>query len=86
MGEERKDLDRDDAVNPKHYASHGKMAPIHIITHYDLGFETGNSVKYVLRSGDKPGESEIRDLKKARWYLDRKIHLLDPDNEPDPAE
>lgn len=74
----------DDPVNPKHYAQFGEMSSINIIARYGLGFELGNVIKYVLRAGLKG--SEIEDLKKARWYLNRRIHLLDPENEADPAK
>lgn len=33
--------------------------------------------KYIARNGKKPGEDELDDLKKARWYLNRKIALLE---------
>lgn len=35
-----------------------------------LPFDLGNAVKYVFRAGHKEGESEIKDLKKARDYMD----------------
>lgn len=77
---------RDDAVNPKHYAQFGEMSSINIITRYGLGFEIGNAIKYLLRAGIKDPAKEIEDLKKARWYINRQIHLLDPKNEADPAK
>lgn len=74
-----------DRINPQHYADYGQYAPIYVITEWGLGFELGQTLKYIQRSGKKPGEDQVIDLKKARWYLDRKIHLIDPENEPDPA-
>jgi hypothetical protein len=35
-----------------------------------------NVVKYVARAGKKNKEKEIEDLKKALWYLNRKIENL----------
>ena len=35
-----------------------------------------NVVKYVARAGKKDKAKEIEDLKKALWYLDRKIQNL----------
>lgn len=55
----------DDPVNPSHYASH-KVAPIDLIESYDLGFNLGNSVKYIARHKEKNGRE---DLLKALWYL-----------------
>lgn len=36
-----------------------------------------NVVKYVARAGKKDVNKEIEDLKKARFYLDRKIQNLE---------
>lgn len=36
-----------------------------------------NVVKYVARAGKKNKEKEIEDLKKALWYLNRKIENLE---------
>ena len=36
-----------------------------------------NVVKYVARAGKKHKEKEIEDLKKALWYLNRKIENLE---------
>lgn len=33
------------------------------------GFCKGSALKYLVRAGDKPGESEDRDLGKAEWYI-----------------
>lgn len=38
------------------------------------GFFIGNVIKYVLRYRHKNG---VEDLRKARWYLDRAIVLID---------
>ena len=54
---------------------------IDITRHMD--FDLGNVVKYVLRPGLKSEEGmsnkekAIEDLKKARWYLDDKIKILE---------
>ena len=36
-----------------------------------------NVVKYVGRNGKKAGEPSLKDLKKARWYLNRRIDQLE---------
>jgi hypothetical protein len=36
-----------------------------------------NVVKYVARAGKKISDKELQDLKKALWYLDRKIKNLE---------
>jgi hypothetical protein len=53
-----------------------------IIEDFRLDFHRGTVVKYLLRAGSKPGESERQDLEKARWYLDRKIAALSNSTEP----
>jgi hypothetical protein len=68
-----------DAVNhPAHY-THGQIEPIEVIEDWDLGFCEGNAVKYIARARHK-GE-ELTDLKKARWYLDRRIEQLEGEEE-----
>lgn len=36
-----------------------------------------NAVKYLSRAGKKDPTKELEDLKKARWYLDRRIEELE---------
>lgn len=63
---------------PAHYG--GKDNPyeaIKVIRAWGLGFNLGNLVKYVARAGKKPGESMLKDLKKARWYLDDEIKHME---------
>lgn len=66
-----------DAVNhPPHYG--GEDDPyeaIKVIEAWGLGFHLGNAVKYISRAGKKGDEFE--DLKKSRWYIDRRIQLLE---------
>jgi hypothetical protein len=57
-------------TNPDHYKI-GSAKVIEITEH--LGFLEGNVVKYVCRAGNKPGESRMDDLSKAKWYLERAI-------------
>ena len=74
-----------DPVNPRHYADLGRYAAIYVIEKWELGFNLGQVLKYIQRAGNKPGESELTDLEKAAWYLQRKLHELDPDKHADPA-
>ncbi len=58
--------------HPKHYG--GKDNPyeaIKVIEAWGLGFNLGNTVKYISRA-EKKG-LPVEDLKKAAWYLDREI-------------
>lgn len=72
---EIQNLPTDDKVNhPKHY-TFGSIEVIDAIEAWNLGFHLGNVVKYIARSEHKG--SQLEDLKKARWYLDRKISKLE---------
>ena len=67
-------VDHDPVKKPKHYNA-GKIEVIDFIEDQKLGYHLGNVIKYVTRAPHK-GE-EIQDLKKAAWYLQRKIWLLE---------
>jgi len=56
--------------HPGHY-NHGKFECIDIIEDLNLNFNLGSVLKYLWRCGFK--DSEITELEKARWYLDREI-------------
>jgi len=64
-----------DPVNhPSHYCDGG----IEVIDYIDakgFNYHLGNVIKYVSRAGKKG--STVEDLKKARWYLDREIKILE---------
>lgn len=77
-----------DAVNhPPHYNWLKKeigIEVIDIVRHMD--FDLGNAIKYILRAGRKPlsdnksnedyNKAAIQDLKKAIWYIEDKIAML----------
>ena len=64
-----------DPVNhPAHYTT-GKIEVIDALEDWKLDFHEGNVVKYIARAKHKG--RELEDLKKARWYLDRKIQKLE---------
>lgn len=64
-----------EAVNhPSHYGgADNPYEAIKVIEAWDLSFCLGNTVKYIARAGKKSAETELQDLEKARWYLDREI-------------
>jgi len=62
-----------DPVNhPKHYVSHPSGVECIQITEH-MGFNLGNAMKYLWRAGLKDGEDELKDLKKAIWYINREL-------------
>lgn len=60
-----------DLVNhPAHYEEQSiRLEPIDFCER--LPFCEGNALKYCFRAGHKEGSSELLDLKKAQWYLNR---------------
>lgn len=66
-----------DPVNrPAHYTD-GKIEVIDFIEDKKLGFSLGNAVKYIARAGKKDPNKEVEDLKKAKWYIERRISQLE---------
>ena len=58
--------------HPDHYGGKDNTyEAIKVIEAWELGFNLGNTVKYIRRAGKK--ENLLEDLKKAAWYLDREI-------------
>lgn len=61
--------------HPAHYRKDTDHETIDVIESWELGFNLGNVVKYISRSGIKDPNKHIEDLEKARWYLDREISV-----------
>lgn len=77
--------EKEDKINhPSHYTWLKTLVGIEvidIIRHMD--FDLGNAIKYILRAGHKSEEGYtdtakmIEDLKKAVWYINDKIKMLE---------
>lgn len=67
--------EENDPISPKHY-NRLDPEPIEVIEAWNLGFHLSNVIKYIARAGEKDPSKEIEDLKKAAWYLDRRIKNL----------
>lgn len=63
---------------PSHYQ--GTIQPIDLINAQNLNFNLGNVVKYVSRAGKKQGESNLKDLEKAKDYINYEIKRLNKEN------
>ena len=59
-------------IRPDYYKSNG-VETIDVIEAFDLNFNLGNVIKYILRAGKKQGEENEKDLNKACFYLNREI-------------
>lgn len=71
----------DGVVNqPSHYVD-GNIEVIDFIEDKKLGFCLGNAIKYISRAGKKDPNKEVEDLKKANWYINRRIKELEAVND-----
>ena len=61
--------------HPKHYNDHPTgIECITIIEHFT--FNVGNVMKYLWRAATKDDISQLEDLKKAAWYVQREIERI----------
>lgn len=63
----------DQKMNASHYCDHPSGVECAEIAE-GLPYGRGNALKYIWRAGKK--ESRLKDLKKARWYLENEIDRL----------
>jgi len=72
-------LNKEMVNHPDHYqfGKENTYEVIKVIEALEMDFHLGNTFKYIARAGKKGTDKEIQDLKKALWYLDRKIQLLE---------
>jgi hypothetical protein len=69
--------DKEDPVNsPGHY-TRLEPQPIDVIEKWNLPFHESQVVKYIARAGHKDPTKHLEDLKKAEFYLKRKIAQLE---------
>lgn len=68
--EEKRKMNNDTINHPAHYTV-GRYETIDGIEHFQLGYHNGNAFKYISRAGKKSKETEIQDLEKALWYIQR---------------
>lgn len=67
--------------HPVHYGGeNNQYEAIKVIEAWQLDFCLGNTVKYISRAGKK--DDVLQDLKKAKWYLDRKIDQIEKAKNP----
>lgn len=64
----------DNVNHPSHYNSYRGLEIIDLVE--QMNFNRGNAVKYIARAGFKDPQTELEDLKKARWYIDREIERV----------
>ncbi len=75
--EEKMEAVLNDPVNhPSHY-TYGSIEVIDVIEGLNLPYHLGNAVKYIARAGHKDPAKKTEDLRKAVWYLNRYIELME---------
>jgi len=67
MGEQREEHDK--VNHPTHYTK--GIETYKYIDSWSMDYPTGNVIKYITRAAHKG--TQLIDLKKARWYLDKLI-------------
>jgi len=70
-------MEDDKIVRPEHYVRF-EHEPIDVIIDWDLDFLLGNAVKYIARYKHKG--TPLEDLKKALYYLGRKVKEMEEKN------
>ena len=66
-------------ARPDHYVQGRRIEPIKVIEEWELGHHLACAVKYIARAGRK--ECEVLDLKKAIWYLERRVKVIEEQGE-----
>ncbi|MFA5023354.1 MAG: DUF3310 domain-containing protein [Patescibacteria group bacterium] len=68
-------MEKEMVDHPIHYGGEEDIyETIKVIEAWGLDFCLGNAIKYISRAGKK--ENTIEDLKKAVWYIERRIKQL----------
>ena len=71
MGKENNEM----VDHPSHYGGKNNLyEAIKVIEAWDLGFNLGNSIKYISRAEKK--NNKLEDLEKASWYIKREINKI----------
>jgi hypothetical protein len=71
-----KDLKNKNVNHPSHYMKDSGHEVIEVIHAWKLGYNLGNSIKYIARAGRKNPEKLIEDLEKAIFYLNDEIERI----------
>ncbi len=67
----------DGANDPVNHPSHYTSYPVEVINLTEcMNFNRGNAVKYIARAGIKNPATEVEDLQKAIWYLNRELNRI----------
>jgi hypothetical protein len=76
-------MDKEMVIHPEHYGGKENVYEVvKVCENWGLDKDAYlfNVVKYVARAGKKDSSKEIEDLKKAMFYLGRKVENLEKNN------
>ena len=76
LNKEVNGIEKDPINHPSHYVD-GGIETLDYILAKKMDFLIGQVCKYISRAGKKDPNKEIEDLKKAQFYLNRKIAELE---------
>lgn len=62
--------------HPEYYGGDTTYEAIKVIEAWGSDFHVGSALKYLCRAGKKSPDA-LSDLRKARWYVERKIQNLE---------
>lgn len=68
-------MKHDQVNHPAHYTAYEGLEVIQLTE--QMNFNRGNAVKYIARAGLKSFATEVQDLKKALWYIQREIDRME---------
>jgi hypothetical protein len=68
-------IDKDLINHAPHHRADSPYETTRVIEEWNLGWHLGNVLKYIARHELKG--DELGDLKKAQWYLNRRIALME---------
>jgi hypothetical protein len=63
--------------HPQHYGGDTVYEVKKVIRAWGLPFPLDFAVKHIARAGKKPGNSALKDLKKALWYIQDEIRHIE---------
>lgn len=73
--------DHDPINHPRHYTAYNGLEVIDLTE--QLNFNRGNAVKYIARAGLKNPATELEDLAKAHWYIERELARVEKEQAKD---
>ena len=66
-------------IKPDYYRN-GNFDVIDVANKFQMNFNLGNVLKYIVRAGNKNSEKHLEDLSKAKEYLEREIQYIETSN------